>query len=53
MREKVGVRAQLVNVKPVLFTVGQTPPDERLGLSAGLWFCRKLDLRGFENGVLL
>lgn len=30
MREEVGVRAQLVNVEPVLLAVGQTAPDECL-----------------------
>ena len=30
MREQVGVSPQLVNIKPVLLTIGQTAPDKRL-----------------------
>lgn len=53
VRQEVGVRAQLVDVKPVLLAVRQAAPDERLGLCAGLGFGRKLHLCGFEDGVFL
>lgn len=53
VRQQVRVTGQLLDIYPVLLSIGQTPPDECLCFWCDYWLWRELHLSSFQDCVLL